>query len=206
MLAQVTPDEFARVTSAAQRYPVVALGLMHLAQSALGEEQLFKTPGCDAPVNALLALLRSVASHHPAMGPRAVCVVESALQGMHSLQIELAKAFLNFAVELLAAGWVEEVLAMAERRARGSDPSLLRHFVFQLLLAAAPPYSQAFASRALALMAAAGVRRDSLAASAVLRGGPVGAALDEFAREVRRMEFSPPLPPEQARLIKELLM
>lgn len=141
-----------------------------------------------------------MATHHPALMPRAVGVVELVLRGLGSGRTDLAKLYLNFAVELLVAGCLDEVLALIMRWGRGSDPSLLRHFVFQLLSACAPPYSQEFASRVISLMLLAGMKRNSAS-----RGSANAVLLEEFAKECRRMDFQPALPTDSARLVQDLL-
>ena len=54
-----------------------------------------------------------------------------------------------FALQLVSAGRVFEVLRWAEEWKARADPSLVRHLVFGMLEVSAPPYSPEFAGSML---------------------------------------------------------
>jgi len=67
-------------------------------------------------------------------------------------------------VRVLQVGQVMRVMKFAERWAASADPSLVRHFILNLLAACAPPYSSDFAASL--------VRQDPTFASFTINGGP----------------------------------
>ena len=68
------------------------------------------------------------------------------LKAIGNTRLAMAQAFLDLAALVLQHGEVDRILYRLGDWARTADPSLIRHFIFKVLEACAPPYSAYFAS------------------------------------------------------------
>ncbi len=78
--------------------------------------------------------------------PQAADLIVNILKAIGNTRPAMAQAFLDLAALVLQHGEVERVLYRLSDWARTADPSLMRHFIFKVLEACAPPYSVYFAS------------------------------------------------------------
>ncbi|RMZ53126.1 hypothetical protein APUTEX25_005115 [Auxenochlorella protothecoides] len=169
--------------------PICAAGLLCGMELRLAKPAHWSTTFHGLRLPPFLALLRRVIPLQPQLHDEILRLIGSILEAMGNSNHDVARALLDCAVQLLAAGRVLQVLEWAaEYRAR-ADPSLLRHLAYGVLEAALPPYSPAFASALLRLMMHAGVKQPR----APGRDAGLRALLDEFAAGCSALEFRPPL-------------
>ncbi|KAL6780396.1 hypothetical protein ACKKBF_B13315 [Auxenochlorella protothecoides x Auxenochlorella symbiontica] len=169
--------------------PICAAGLLCGMELRLAKPAYWSTTFHGLRLPPFLALLRRVIPLQPQLHDEILRLIGSILEAMGNSNHDVARALLDCAVQLLAAGRVLQVLEWAaEYRAR-ADPSLLRHLAYGVLEAALPPYSPAFASALLRLMMHAGVKQPR----APGRDAGLRALLDEFAAGCSALEFRPPL-------------
>jgi negative elongation factor C/D len=190
---------------AAADQPCAALGVLGMLRSRLTSAQYWTTAYHVHSEPPFLALLSSIAARQPALHADVLSLIADALAAMGHTPSgpDVARGLLDVALQLAAAGRVDEVLSWAERWARNADSGLVRHFVFGLLQLAAPPYSPLFAAAALRLAGAGGMRRQRV-------GGREWAArvplLTEFAQACSAPAVAQALPQAEAATLRELLI
>ena len=98
---------------------------------------------------ALQAAAQHVTCRHVAdvqIDAQAADLIVNILKAISNSRPAIAQAFLDLAALVLQQGEVERVLYRLADWARTADPSLMRHFIFKVLEACAPPYSSEFAA------------------------------------------------------------
>uniref|UniRef100_A0A0K2T8L7 Negative elongation factor D [Nasonia vitripennis] n=1 Tax=Lepeophtheirus salmonis TaxID=72036 RepID=A0A0K2T8L7_LEPSM len=131
------------------RFPVASVGVIRWVECVVSESNFFSRSTDYCPVH--LALLDEVVTCHPLLHYKVlqlfIILFEAHYDSLEILaQLEIKKMLLDRLVNLLSRGYVLPVVKYISRcwSNTGTDISLIRYFVTEVLDTIAPPYSAEF--------------------------------------------------------------
>eukprot|EP00096_Caligus_rogercresseyi_P008911 TRINITY_DN2913_c0_g1_i1.p1 TRINITY_DN2913_c0_g1~~TRINITY_DN2913_c0_g1_i1.p1 ORF type:complete len:612 (-),score=242.13 TRINITY_DN2913_c0_g1_i1:93-1928(-) len=139
------------------RFPVASVGIIRWVECVVSESNFFSRSTDYCPVH--LALLDEVVTCHPLLHHRVlqlfILLFEATYDSLEILaQLEIKKMLLDRLVNLLSRGFVLPVVKYISRcwASSGTDISLIRYFVTEVLDTIGPPYSPEFVKYFLPLV------------------------------------------------------